>query len=787
MMNRTNRVVFFALLISAVVICISGQAIAKKPPTGGGGDVPVGLDVPPGWPSWPLATNEGPFFDLGPYSFTYLNRDVYPYVEYVSPSPQVYSDALDIWGGQTGVPIWGSRIKYIWTDSSVPVETGFPDERKIYLGYKNNPKDFNLVDEENSTIVEELEANAVIPRFIPSESNDPEWNMIDASSNEMDNEYFPTPWVGAWVDFLSGNSKSGQYMADSGHCYPLMVWPDNVWISRMGGGKTYMKQLESAYLGWGGKITFMQSNEGLLHAFPVDDHDQAEKWSLIPMPAFQIAAYQEFLKQVSDNDQNQTSGERGTRLTLLDGPVSFADVEADSSESSTSWRRVFVGTTGVGNWMRDKHQGIWALQGHALTDTYSRRGDNLGIGAYALDVTTPDSPKELWSFFSDGANLSLSGNLENASSVTETALKDVWELCARPILGYVVDGNGSRKWMVLLAGIDRARNYHLWALDAIDGSVEHSISIASRDDADLVDDDIEDILPTRIAAVLPPEDDFPSGAPTYSPLLSEVYLHFSDGRLFLWDLQTDPDSPKDLINFRFKLQGDYYGSPATQDFDATFLEVGGQLHRFIAIPLLIDKEGLGTGGGLRNALLVLDITKLYQNVEEEDLPYAITVEASWGEVNSIEVAKTDPEGIAKNIYLAIHSQFDTLTPISAPVFYDGSLLFATTGEEAKNPGTWNTLFYHVDPLAEINDDVTTYGDAIGAGKNDVSPLPGRAVGGAFIDTNGVIRAPVLDGSGNTAVSSADFGLDPMGTGAGEGEIDDEVKRRIQVLYWRVLN
>lgn len=780
--KKAIRLIGLFLLICVIVLFNPTLGMAKKPvpPTT---ETPTGEEVPDGWPLWPVPVNEGPFYDFGPLSFTYINRPVYPYVEYIQPT-ETFSTTLDIWWGQVGVNVWGTKLNFVRAGESNPQSVLFPGiggvsgERKIYIGVEDTPNVYDLMDHDGvsvSSVQAKLRSFSVIPEYIGESES---WEIEDLDGDPVANQYFLDSWTESWITFLASDEKAGEAMQDSGHSTPLISWPDNPWVVTMAGHPSFVAEMEVSYLPWGGAVAFLATNEGLLHAFTILDGNSQEQWSILPMPSFKVACYQEYLKMISDENTSSTTSEQRARFTFLDGPISVHDVELNGDGTKDSWKRILVGTTGIGTWMKDKIQEAWTYEGHPISGDFLIANERNAIGAYAFDITNPLEPKEQWSFLYDGAALHRNGALAGTiTSETESALQEIEMLLGRPVFGYTIQDDSTRIWHVLLAGVDTDGKYHLLDLNALTGEVLHSIALSDNVVSGLMAY-VEEYLPTRIAAVLP------KGETT--PILSEVYVYLSDGKIYRWDLQNDPENPENLLQLNLKYQSNYYGAPATQEFDATYLWVGNELHRFLAVPVLIEKTG-SWGGGERNCLVVLDITKL-ENEYEGDYPYELILKAEWGVTNQVEdlqVQKTDPLNIAANIYLAIDHQQESLMPVSAPIFYKGNILLATTG--TNKDGDYSTLFYNVDPLAEdgnysYNSEVESYGDAIGLGK-DTDPMEGRAVGGAFIDEHGVVWSPVYSSDGTTTLVSADFGLDPEGTGFSYSASADQGEG-IEVVYWK---
>ena len=101
---------------------------------------------------------------------------------------------------------------------------------------------------------------------------------------------------------------------------------------------------------------YVAANDGMLHAF--DATSGEERWAFIPP-----LALPEMWRLA---DSNYSTNHR----YYLDGPISVSDIYDGSN-----WKTILVGTMGKG-----------------------------GRGIYALDITTPSSPKALWSFVVDATN-----------------------------------------------------------------------------------------------------------------------------------------------------------------------------------------------------------------------------------------------------------------------------------------------------------------------------------------------------------------------------------------------
>lgn len=743
------------------------------------------------WPLWPTPAAR-PNYDYGPISFTYVNRDMLSYVEFQKPAtdsdeyPAKYwwktSPFNTVWetilsGTTFSAPsqIWGSQIHISKaTNGNITTVTGsYPTTRKIFWGSSSPPQD--LASANPDALATIFRQYSVIPKYI---SEAVPWFTLNG--NKYDNQPFrpniSPNWLTGWLEFLkSTTSKAGRGMADSGHASPLLVWPDNTWLKGMDNFLSYQASMKASYSNWGEAVGFISTNEGLLHAFstnaknPISPYQ--EQWTFMPMPALQLGIYQKYLLETRDT----TTTINMPRTTFLDGPITVHDVEI----SPGTWRRFLVGTTGVGSFLLPKEARVFTKTGEwgvsSTPDIASSNNTALGnaFGIYTIDVTSIDVPFERWSLsginwptknenqvFKNGVELTSPGNF--------SFVKNIRRVTARPVIGYTRDNNG-RKWHLLLAGIDTDLKNHIWDIDILTGQIikEKTLSLELTPDLLLQDQ----VFPTRITPALPWGET--------SPLLTEVYIHFSNGDFFKVDLSrnfTDSftgkgttSNPKRLAYFSYNHGNASGGAASTTDFDVTFLNVSDDVtpHRFAAIAIQIGKPGWA-GDGARNGLLVLDLTKLekdYDTSPSKTYPYSVVFGPSTGyQPGTTNETISMPYGYVA--FLIVDVAKEELDLLSSPIFYDGKIVFASVGqkETGPKPRPFYSRVYVTDPFA--------------AGGTDLEPLVNeqtQIVGGAIIDTGGNIIAPRADGT----TFSADLGLDPPGAGGGgSGNLP-----AVETLFW----
>lgn len=746
--------------------------------SGGEEDPPSAELTLPNWPLWPIPTDTPNYWD-GPLSFTYLNRDSMAYVRFDmvgNDQGDSYYNS-DLWWGDTGIKtskVWGSHVILLKTveDEILEYTAQFPLDRAVYVGHGSNPSD--LTELSRSEISDMLQSNSIIPIY----SSD--WFLV-ASDDYWENQLFSDNegLLDNWVDFLiSHSSKNGQAMEDSGHASPVIAWPDNTWIKTMANYEDYEALLESRYAAWGGSLILLPTNEGLLHAFTnVYDDKVEEKWSFMPTPALQLGVYKEYLKNLAGVSDYP-------RVPLLEGPIVVGDIETNGT-----WKRILIGTTGLELNLRPKENRAWGVDeeyGEELPSTVQPLSFSSGdlFGLYALDITDPDNPEELWSVSGTSWNgdemLNVNGTRTESSQnrVDYGYCFDIRMVLSKPLLGYTRtgendEGEEGRLWHVLLAGIDDFGEYHLWDIEAETGKIIQHKQLPGPASSETHEDDYilqEMQYPTRIAAALPMDES--------TPLLSEVYVHFANGDFYRWNVAsslttntTDNDSnPKNLIHFTTKYGSDPdWGAASLNDFDMTWIKIGGVPHRFLAFTIQIEKRGewLVGGGGDHNVLLVVDLTDLETTIDnDEDRPYPYWYEpdprhgsGGWGLTNEY---LTDEFG--GHLWMALDQHMDQLDVIGAPIFYDGKIVFATGGESdhGNAKGTY-TRMYIIDPSFEGSPVYITSGQNV------------EIEGGALIDEQGRLIAPTSEGT--MVLELEDYGLQPIGSSSSNIESG--------IMYWKV--
>ena len=582
------------------------------------------------------------------------------------------------------------------------------------------------------------------------------WTAVnpEGSSADIANEYFSPAVSLEWHDFLTGNVKGhpgdpGLFkIADSGHSSPVASLVDDYWVAGMDGFSAFRTYLAGRYAveHWGDAIIYLQSNEGWIHAIGTEKGINyfRGKWSIMPMPSFIFSPFQADYKKHNGYFPH---------LTLLDGPINVGDIELDDTPGV--WRRVLYGSTGLGVDLIAKpdavvgdNDDIWDYETGLQVDTISGdRPDVKGhaFGLYALDVAqqsdsiSPANPKMLWSvcntyWGSDAGKLFVGKGAYDASSAPSEyrGYMDLKASVARPITGFVTQTGGGRRWKELLLGIGRNNYFNIYAINANTGAVGTedvfplicATDFGNDGDSKTVpywDIDYESAFPSRIAAVATNDFNGPYGSSKLSlqteANLREVYVHLSNGDLYLINPQEMHDNPPSYspillaemyynLNFsKTKLpdlyNGDYkntlLGAASMQDLDATYMltaegEDSGErkYHRFLALVIKVGTRFFDPDGTLSDEtsddmrmLVVLDITNIL-NKETAAGRHLVLDPATWSRGNDTAIFPLvgDDYTYGWMMYLAgglarNSKYWQEDIAISSPIFYCGRLILAT--------------------------------------------------------------------------------------------------------------
>jgi len=592
-----------------------------------GGDENVTVDVP-NWPLWPQKRTSYSVWE--PYSFTSIGRDVNAWVLFDNPDP----DNPTFWVSDLKVTIMDTVLtEGVEKTIVTKVEPEYLDSGAIY-GYIQGGQIHEFPDT-LSGIEEDLRDYSVIPEFVPGVDGSEFWLMHDP--NELvsgDEEYyanqdFATSWFGYgdWITFLQeGIEVDGvQYvLEDSGHAPPLTMWGKDGWldfyVDDYSPPSEWMIDSETERV-----FIFLPTNQGMLNCFEVDETPGSlgvsRIWSVMPFPAFQQAVY----SQVRYENDGQYP-----RLTVLDGPVYVHDVQDDAG----NWKRVLVGSTGLGTEQVNKIGPNWTVEdsdmpqpggGPAIT------GKSKMFGIYAIDVTDPYNPDPLWSVTNiqvqreDGASVSRVIDDEgNSLDSVDYPYSDIDMMTAKPQIGFTETEDGTRTWHLLMVGVDNSDSdtpKYVWIdADPLTGAIRNRGYFYDFDgetpetlpSVDTFGYNSEDWYPSRLLAAYPPTDDA-------LPVLSDVYVYLSNGTFYSWDLSSEDPVPEKIFNV-YTNEGHGYPAPPITDFDIAYFpdpEDPNSTETYLAATAPLDYPGVGQPHDTYGLLLV-NLT-LIQEKEVQDL------------------------------------------------------------------------------------------------------------------------------------------------------------------------
>jgi hypothetical protein len=573
---------------------VSGEYVVSS------GDTGVTVNSIANWPLWPQKRASYNVWE--PYSFTSIGRDVVSWVVF---------DPME--GNPT---FWLSDLKVMIKTDELTYTRVTPNLDYSYQDYcyivGTSFKDFPTT---LGGIESDLRSFSVHPVY------DADWMTSEVNGSSMDypNQDFSDSWFSysEWLNFLRGDA--GFELEDSGHAPPLTMWAEDNWL-------TFFVDQNSVPVAWTGidgdgveyekVFLFLPTNQGVLNCFEVSEAPDSpgvkRVWSITPYPAFQQAVY---------NQVRYENDEAFSRMTVLDGPVYVHDVQDENG----AWKRILVGTTGMGTEQVNKVAGNWAVE--AMPEPSNPPGiigHSRIFGIYAIDVTDPLQPETLWSVTNmncprdDDASLN-NVDVQNASGGNIDAFdyQDVDFMTSKPLIGFTETEEGDRTWHLLLVTVNRNGEY-LWInADPMTGEVMSSGTFNgfSGETAEMLPSEdvymynFEDWYPSRMLAAYPGEGGL--------PVLSDVYVYLSNGTFYSWDLNRygwdrnssnlDGPVPEKIFNV-YTNEGHKLPAPPITDFDIAY--IGGDIYLAATAPLDYPGEGQphDTYG-----LLIVNLTHIQEN------------------------------------------------------------------------------------------------------------------------------------------------------------------------------
>lgn len=733
------------------------------------------------WPLWPkpFESESELINDIPATPLTTVGQNVLAWVNFSVPG-----DESRLWGQTLSILVSNGNDNL----STVDVYGGGD------WGYFVPPdQDSHLRTYNETQVRKDLQDHSVLPSW------EDEWIITDSEGGTTPNQTFPyiDNDEGNWKLFHQGDTnKKGEMLADSGHAWPVVVQKKDPWTSLV---SDYQ-----APSGWENPWLFLPTNDGTLNIFEITEGGgtQANRYQqVVPGAAFPVSVYQEHLK-VMDGYYS--------RLTMLDGPIKVSDVQS----SDGNWQRILIGTTGLGVELQNKPEEAWTKEiGVSPTESPEDLNSGHHFAIYALDVSDPDDPKQLWTISNTH------WDRKNEDDYSESSIS--MERCvSRSVIGYTLtdfddtDSSDNRTWHALFVGLDADDNLMWLDLDPLTGEKRDSGTFNTGAGKS----PHENLYPSRILAAYPKvavdNEDY------NSPLLSDLYVLLSTGELFFWNLQASEAKdrkPFKLVSFYRPLAETFnhffdtlteWGierprtqpeCPPVSNFDIAYYEGKTYFAATLDTDYLHARE--------HNSLVILELETLLGNSFRNGT--ASPVEALMGEsllgnyktMVPISIRTEGLNGLNDNVIalgLPLKSSSASGQPVSDPLFLQGKLYFAAF------PGPdEQTLLYHIplEDLASIFDEGKNLSNRFGfwdwlfsGNKKDyirthlLEPL---AEGNDYtlLDSSSERPHLIVDSSGTLIVTESDGDTiaseDVMGNLGEISEAGDVAPEdQMQVVYWK---
>lgn len=732
------------------------------------------------WPTWPERDSRIlPGIEVWePATFLSIGRDVISWVYFgTRPTDDGFVSA-DV----------NYLVKKTQTDSSIHTfEPTISGSDSLFIVPGNSA----LQSPTNTEILTGLRGSSGAPVAVLPEYKD-DWLHNDILT--FPNEHFRNDqaWLNMddWRNFLRGTYSSSFKYADTGHAPPQIVWDVDPWL------EAFLTSQYTPPSAWADRVVgIVSTNQGTLQGFevyPEESTPRAERrWVTIPNPAFRQSIYHILRKKYAGVFK---------RLTLMDGPFTVRDVEIDGT-----WKRILVGTTGLGTPQSVKPQDAWDKLNQAPgllpqpVPTMAESGKGRVFGVYAYDITSlTDTPtastlKPAWSV--TNVNFSHTGRSfsgfypVNSSNTTDSynGYSAIKFSVSKPLLGYTKSGT-TRTWHSVLLGLDSSNRYR-W----IDGNIKDGKNLQNslgagffskeegsstyellparillyRDrtlgDIYLEPEGFEILYPSRILAAFPDP-----GYPIQEPLLSSIYIYLSNGSFYRWNLN-DGQGPKWIATF----QNDK-GAPMAPltDFDISYLN--GSTYLAATVTFTYN----GASAHETSGMIVVNLTEV-EAMDPEDRVFKKAPPGQDGTVAS------SPEDSIMMIQLqGTQGSYTPATKevMASPVFIKEKLYLAYYEMSDKKKIDMSRLytFYfasmmgegnvqHLEEYTGDNEDTAQYYD-----------FEDQRASNMFIDSKG--NLVVIDEEGNVLVNLP-TGLDYAGVGSGSAA---SPFNKMSVVYWKKL-
>lgn len=699
------------------------------------------------WPLWPRKRIAYNVWE--PHSFLSVGRDVVAWV--------IFDPMAD------NPTFWVSDLNIMVRTGDIAYSTVIPDFSYAGQSYHfvagGVLRDFPTA---LTGIIDDLRSHAVTPGYMGA------W-MTETSgdiSENFPNQDFNVSWFSysGWLDFLRGNA--GFELEDSGHAPPLTMWAEDNWL-------TYFVDEDSIPSAWVGKVfIFLPTNQGVLNCFEVSEDPEdtyaRRTWSITPFPAFHQAVY----NQVRYENDGMFS-----RMTVLDGPTYVHDVQ----DQYGNWKRVLIGSTGLGTEQENKTGSNWALEGAPRPPDPPDITDNGRIfGIYALDVTDPLNPVPLWSV----TNVSCTRN-QNASvsrvdirnapggAIDAADYAQVDFMTSKPLVGFTETVEGERTWHLLLVTVDKDGEY-LWinadpltgevmttgTFDGFNGETTETLPPEST-----YHYNFEDWYPSRVLAAYPGEGGM--------PVLSDVYVYLSNGTFYLWDLNrygwsvdgsnSGAPVPEKIFNVYTNTSKEFPAPPIT-DFDICY--INGETYLAATVPL--DYPGIGSPHDTYG-LLIVNLTRI-----QEDGTVDLNTQSAVGQGGDTKLLLTESgvamvqlqTGTGGNAY-----DFDVLA--ASPIFANYVLYQAQYSTDGDLSRLYTLDMGYIAGLSRNTGNIALPDDSY-------IDDPENRYASMIIDAQG--NLVIFDEEGNIVqVIEGILNYDDLGTGTGETG-----STGVRTFYWKTM-
>ncbi len=769
-----KRLVLIAVFTVSLLLILPFGLIRAERSVSAATSINVSTDV---WPTWPNPNGRINGMEVWePATFLSIGRDVISWVYFgTRPSDDGFVSA-DVY----------YLVKKSATDGSIHTfEPDIAATDALFIV----PGASAIQSPTNSEILTGLRGSSGAPAAVF-----PEYRDIWLSNNAVGypNEHFRDnqAWLDLddWRNFLRGTYSASFKYADTGHAPPQIVWDVDPWL------EAFLVNQYTPPSAWVDRVVgIVSTNQGTLQGFEIYPEETApraeRKWVTVPNPVFRQSIFHSLRKMYAGVFK---------RLTLMDGPFTVRDVEIDGT-----WKRILVGTTGLGTPQSVKPQDAWDTLAQAPglipqpMPTMEESGRGRIFGVYAYDITqlatTPyaSTLKPSWSttkvnFTHSGRNFSGFYPV-NSSNTTDSynGYSDIKFSVSKPLIGYTA-ASSARTWHTILLGVD-ANNLYRWIdanpkdgknlQNALGAGVftrpvklddNNKIIVASQDEmltaisdngTILSAEQVETLYPSRILAAFPPPD-----YPLQKPLLSSIYVYLSNGSLYRWNLN-DGEAPKWIATFQNKK-----GLPLAPltDFDISYLN--GKTYLAATVAFTYN----GASAHQTSGLMSVDLTAVESMDVTDRVFQRDPVAGQEGDI--VSSPKNDPIMLvqlqgAKGAYTT-----GTKEVMASPVFIKEKLYLA---------------YYELTTSKKINLSrlyVIPFASMIGSGNiQKLTDIPGalyeleeQRVVNMFVDSKGNL---VLIGEEGETLLSLPTGLEYAGVGSGSAA---STFNKMSVVYWKKL-